>query len=362
MKTKTAILLAALALLVAVAATAQQTVTATGTAAILNKDTAQARDRAIESALRAAVERVIGTMVDSESLVKNNELLSDKIYTQTKGYISNYTILGEKPDFDSNIYSVKVEATVKQGDLQNDLNSLGVLMRRMKMPRVAVALREEVYETASTNLIRMLKEKGFLMVDTGGREPWRQSTFWTIKENEQVDLLGKYGAEVVILGTAAGSGGAQVGNSAMRSYQGTISVKAVKSDTHEVLGSSSATGKAVEVSDAGIDQALRQAVTVAGNDLIKQITAQWAQEASSTRVLTLEVLTSNLAKIPEISKRLQTEGRGIQEVVVRQSGGGGAELSVSMQGDATDLVQEFLKLYPRAKVVSQSANRLTVQF
>jgi hypothetical protein len=362
MRTRTPMILAALALVLCVTASAQQVVTVTGTAAILNRDTAQARDRAVESALRAAVEQVVGTMVDSESMVKNNELLSDKIFTQTKGYIASYNILSEKPDMDSNIYSVRVEATVKQGNLQNDLNSLGVLMRRMKMPRVAVALREEVYETASTTLIRLLKDKGFLMVDTGGREPWRQSTFWTIKENEQVDLLGKYGAEVVILGTAAGSGGAQVGNSAMRGYQGTVSMKALKSDTHEVLGSATATGKAVDVSDAGIDQALRQAVTVAGNDLMKQITSQWAQETSSTRVLTLEILTKNLAKVQEVSKRLQTEGRGIQEVVVRQSGAGGAELSVSMQGDASELAQEMLKLYPKVRIVSQSANRLTVEF
>ncbi len=34
------------------AAAAQQTVTATGTAAILNGDAAQARDRAVEAALR----------------------------------------------------------------------------------------------------------------------------------------------------------------------------------------------------------------------------------------------------------------------------------------------------------------------
>ena len=84
--------------------------------------------------MRAAVEQVMGTMVDSESLVKNNELLSDRIYTQTTGYIASYKILSEKADADTNIYSVQVEAVVKEGDLEHDLDSLGILMRRMKMP------------------------------------------------------------------------------------------------------------------------------------------------------------------------------------------------------------------------------------
>jgi hypothetical protein len=33
-----------------------------------------------------------------------------------------------------------------------------------------------------------------------------------------------------------------------------------------------------------------------------------------------------------------------------------------MQGDASDLAQEIRKLWPSAKVTSQSANRLTVAF
>ena len=146
-----ALLGAILILLMGLAPMAQTTVTVTGTAAILNKDATQARDRAIENALRTAVERVVGTMVDSDSLVKDNDLLSDKIYTQTTGYISNYKILSESSDTDSNIYSVKVEASVKEGNLSNDLKSLGVLIHRMEGGRAAVALQEQGTQPHPTN-------------------------------------------------------------------------------------------------------------------------------------------------------------------------------------------------------------------
>ena len=44
-------------------------------------------------ALRTAVEKAVGTMVDSQTLVQNNQLVNDEIYTHSKGYITNYSVL-----------------------------------------------------------------------------------------------------------------------------------------------------------------------------------------------------------------------------------------------------------------------------
>lgn len=346
----------------AAALLAQQSVTASGTAAILNKDSAQARDRALENALRNAVEQVIGTMVDSETLVKNNELLSDKIFTQTHGYISTYKILSEKSDPDTNLYSVSVEAVVKQGNLEEDLGGLGLLMRRVQMPRVAVALEEEG-DAASATLLRLLKDKGFFVVDTGERFQNEQFVreFLGMAPPQQADLMKKYGAEVVILGSARGSQGSSVGKSgSLTSFSASVSLKALKTDTHELMGTSSGSGTVVHVGEAGTAQALRQAATVAGNDLIRQITNQWSQDASSSRMLTLEIENMSAGDVERFASRLREQGRGVKEVLVRSSEGGRASLNVSMQGDASALAQEVLKLYPKMRIVSKSANRLTV--
>lgn len=357
MRTKTMIVLLGL-LLSAATVAAQQTVTATGTAAILHNDAAQARDRAVEGALRAAVERVVGTMVDSESLVKNNELLSDKIYTQTRGYISTYKVLSEKADRDSNIYSVSVEAVVKEGSLQDDLGSLGLLMRRMKMPRICVVLNEEGW-AASNQVTKMLREKGFVLVDTG--EQFHNENFmkefWGMTPASQTDLLKKYGAEVVILGSGILTQGQQVGRTgALTSYRVQVSLKALKTDTHELIASSSASRASV----ASGDEAFKEAATLAGNEVIQQILKKWSEEASSTRLLTLEVRGMTAGEVDSFARKLKQEARGIQEVMVRDSSSGSATLNVSMQGDASDLAQEVLKVFPKMKIVSQSANRLTV--
>jgi hypothetical protein len=347
--------------LVSMPALAAQTVTATGTAAILNRDAAQARDRAVENALRSAVEQVVGTLVDSETLVQNSQLLSDKIFTQTTGYISNYKIVKERPDTETNIYSVTVEATVKEGNLQDDLNSMGLLMRRMKMPRICVAI-QEIGWTASTQLQQMLKDKGFLVVDTGERFHNEQFVreFWGMSETSQTDLLKQYGAEVVILGSALGRAGSNVGNTHMISYQANVAIRALKTDTKEILGSASGSGTAVHVGDAGLAQALKQATTLAGNDLIRQVTKQWSTEVTSSRMLILEVRGTSAGEAEVFAKKLRQHGRGIQDVVVREVSGGTATLGVTMQGDASDLAQEVAKIFPTKRILEKTANRLTV--
>lgn len=354
-------LLVALVLLLcfALAPWAQQTVTATGAAAILNGDAAQAKDRALEAALRAAVEQVMGTMVDSESLVKNNELISDRIYTQTAGYIASYKVLSEKPDTDTNIYTVQVEAVVKEGALEQDLGSMGVLMRRMKMPRVAVAVRESG-DDAGAQLLRMLKDKGFNVVDTGTRTTG--DDFYSMEEGAQSDLMRKFGAEVVILGTAkesTGTAGA-LGQSGMQSFQASLSLKALRTDTKHVLGTASGSGKAVHLGEEGAAQALRQAATVAGNEIIRQITKTWSQELSSARQVILVVYGVSPEEATKMASRLEKEGRGVQAAVVRTADANQTEIELTLKGDAGDLAQEVRKLWPSARVESQSAGRLTV--
>ena len=316
----------------------------------------------MESALRAAVEQVIGTMVDSETLVQNNQLLSDKIYTQTSGYISNYKIVKEKPDTDTNIYSVTVEATVKSGSLQDDLNSLGVLMRRMKMPRVCVAIQEAGW-TASTQLQQMLRDKGFLVVDTGEQFHNEQFTreFWGMSETGQTDLLKKYGAEVVILGSAAGAAGSNIGNTEHEVLPGERGLQGAQ-DRHQGgpgFGERQRHRRPGGPGRASPRRSSRPptwpATTSSGRS-----SKQWSKEATSSRILTLVLQGVGAGEAEKIADKLRQQGRGIQDIVVRDSGQGAATLNVTMQGDASDLAQEVTKVFPKMRVVEKSANRLTV--
>ena len=47
-------------------------------------------------ALRAAVENTLGVLVDSETLVQNSMLIRDQIYTQSRGFVTDYTIVNRE--------------------------------------------------------------------------------------------------------------------------------------------------------------------------------------------------------------------------------------------------------------------------
>ncbi len=57
-----------------------------------------ARDAAIEDAQKRTVEMTIGILIDSQTQVENYQLISDKILSQTTGYIRRYNIASETED------------------------------------------------------------------------------------------------------------------------------------------------------------------------------------------------------------------------------------------------------------------------
>jgi len=116
-------------------------VVAKGLGAILAGDEVKAREDAINSALRNAVEQVVGTMVESNVLVENYQTVEDKIYTRTQGYVQKYDVISSSKQFD-NALEVTIRAVVKVSDLQSDLEAIGVLLGRKGKPRTMVMIEE----------------------------------------------------------------------------------------------------------------------------------------------------------------------------------------------------------------------------
>lgn len=78
---------------------------------------------ATKAALRAAVEQVVGTIVDATTLVENNELIEDEILQYSAGMIESSKTIGEPKKSDDGFYTVKVKATVKKGQVEEKLRT-----------------------------------------------------------------------------------------------------------------------------------------------------------------------------------------------------------------------------------------------
>ena len=58
---------------------------------VIAEGVGDSHDNAIKDAFRNAVRQVVGVYVDSETLVKNDKLVDDKILTLSNGFINDYS-------------------------------------------------------------------------------------------------------------------------------------------------------------------------------------------------------------------------------------------------------------------------------
>ena len=83
-------------------------------------------DNAIKDAFRNAVRQVVGVLVDSETLVKNDKLVDDKILTLSNGFINDYSEIPGSQKAQGGIYRVKIKAFVVTGSVIDKLKAVNI--------------------------------------------------------------------------------------------------------------------------------------------------------------------------------------------------------------------------------------------
>lgn len=80
-----------------------------------------AREKALEEAKRAAIEKALGTRMESRTVVENFQVIRDRIFSHASGYLSNVEVLEErKTDFGT--YEVTIRAEVKTSEMVGDMD------------------------------------------------------------------------------------------------------------------------------------------------------------------------------------------------------------------------------------------------
>ncbi len=344
--------------------TAPISASAEGVGVIIDDNTATARDQAIQDALRLVVEQAAGTMVSSETLVQNYEVLRDQIYSQSQGYIRRYEVTDES--IQGNLYKVTIQATVAAGNLQNDIQALGLLMGRKNMPRVMIMVAEQnigmhYYSywwgvkagTADLSitenvLMEKLSRKGFHVVDHAMasknlkiKAPYKIESL----SNDAVRDIGKvYDAEVVIYGKALSKLAGAVLGTSMKSAQADVSLRVVNTDTGRVIASSTHHAAAVHPNDvtAGAE-ALKIATEAIADQLLTQIVDKWSQDIGSGGLIRLVVSDipsyNHLVKFKEM---IQKQVRGVSGVYQRDFKTGTATLDVSVAATSQKLADALM--------------------
>ncbi len=375
------------------AQTQTQTVVADGMAGVQG-DPALARDNAIQDALRKAVEQAVGTMVSSETLVENFQVVRDNIYNKSAGYVKEYKIVKESPGKD--LHTVTISAVVGVGDLKNDLGALGLMQARVGKPRTLFMIAEQnigqemvLYwwgywgkggaafagqsvemAVSETVMKEEFMNKGFNVIDisavTGKFEISNAYRIADLTDTGAREIGRKMGAEIIVKGKALAKEGPRTAGSAVGSYLADITVSAIRVDNGQVLASARDQGVARHIAQhVGGNNALEQAGRNVSGKLIDQILAKWTGETSGGQLaqITINGLGS-MKELVKIKEFLKSQVRGVQNVIQRSYEGGVAVLEVDAKGTAQSIGDELAKKdFPGfdLDVTSATANTLEIK-
>ena len=86
-------------------------------------------DAALKDALSQAVQQAAGTLVDAKMIVKNEEIMEDRILAASDGFIQSYEKYGEAKKNRQGLWSVKIKATVTMKPLKQKLQETRILVQ-----------------------------------------------------------------------------------------------------------------------------------------------------------------------------------------------------------------------------------------
>ena len=125
------------------------------------------KSAALKDAYRDAVERAVGLYVDAEQMVENDEIVKDRILTQSNAFIEKYKIISLKTN--RGLVNVEILATVRKGELSHKLREF-IPVRTQKLVDASQDLHAEIV----TELNMKLGAKELLAKELASLSPIRQ--------------------------------------------------------------------------------------------------------------------------------------------------------------------------------------------
>ena len=347
-----------------------QVQTAQGQAAVLGGDKPAAREKAIEDALRHAVEMAVGTKVTSTSEVQDFQSKMDQVLTHSQGFVKKYDIV--KEGMDGEVVQVTIRAQISNLELDKDLTAMGLLMARKGMPRTMVLVAEQNIgmaaptaawmkdkggqnalvsadlRIAENTILDQLKSGGFrqLIDPEIATEKVAQVGGITteINASQARKLKTLTGAEVILIGQVIATSRGEMGDlgPGWRSCTATISGRAVNTDNGDILATGETTQNAAQLDDLTCGkEAIKKASKVFSQDMIKKIASRWSQDVSGGNEIHVTVhKVSGFKQATDFKSALTQHVRGVKGVSQRSFAGGTQELDVTLVGSTDQFASE----------------------
>jgi|GEM_PF-2091061 len=327
-----------------------------GTSLCNDMGTMAAREKAISKGLITAVELVTADLIPFSSFGFNFAALNKLLTEHADKFINKYKVLTEFTF--ENEYKVMIQATVSIPRVRHELKIAGIIPMDNNFPSVLFL----VSETKKNGKAICWWEKPFTPVSLAGEaglaDIMRKKGFQIITHNLQPHLFNEkdlllhpcmddklaiqigssLNAEILVIGEAMGFKTESIAKKNINSFKGTVSVRAIKTDSGKLMGRVSQTAESTNTDEeTGIKEALKKAGLLAGEKLASQIAAIKQDKTDvSSKIEIMVQGTNNLINFVLFRKGLQTL-QDISLMQIKQIKSDEATIAVNFAGNAKKL-------------------------
>ena len=316
---------ALVALLLFNAAASAQIVTVQGSGASENA--------AIKDAKRAAVEKVIGARIQSNSLTVDSELVFDAVQARSAGYVTSCEILSKKMNGGMVEITARVDVADEPGSaLMKDVE----LVMTLNDPRLGVVMEHYGDDGGLTF------KKYSTMCEAAIREELIKHGFnHVVDKHGEVDYVivgqlsvGKAQAVKIPSWRDIGNSDFALSDTGLGRSVATVDCRIKKFDTDEVIGEFQATGEGMDAID---NEVSAQAVALMAQNAAQQVRALFSRAASNIfSNVKLYVKTDDGDKLLRLEEILR-QTQGVSNIYIRSFKGGQCVIDVG-----TDLTPQNL--------------------
>jgi hypothetical protein len=347
-----------------------KTVVADGVSALVpGKQIDRAYDEALLDAKRNAVNMGLGVLVDSQTIVENYQLISDRILTKSAGYVRKFKVISR--DSEGDLYRVVISAEVALADLHSDLLAVQILKEEKGYPRLMLIGVEKMGDdpknsvSAQTAIEEILIDKGFDLVDESQVEliKARDVALHPDDLNAAAALGQRFGAQIIVVFQALADyeGTSNAYGLTLHSFRGNLDARIIYTDTADLLGSvngadyASAEGKPVAVRLA-FQRAARKTAPL----IIDKILQDWQKHTNKLELVVQGLSYGDMKKMKEQIQMF----RGVQAVSTPELRKGVAIFQIQADLLAENLADKLMEgdFGSGLKITSLSGGRIEAEY
>ena len=328
-------------------------ITVEGETAIIEGDPAQTDKNARREARRKAVEQGAGVLVESNTIVRNFQMVADEIATSAKGIIMDEQ-WGPLVDGDTKTTKkIKLTAKVSPEAIEGAICSV---VKQNHDPKVSLVFVEKIGDenkwSTERGMIEAMfasafKDACFTIVEAGVKVS--EVTATGDLTQETIDLVVKNSnAQYVVLGTGkvikSDKTNALIEGTKMNSYAVSANLKLVNTSTNEIEAVAYKSANILGISPENALKAVEKTnnknqmiVEVVMDDIMKKVAQRWTSDmvnSGRVSVIVKEVPSFAAAKaFKELVTRVNTGGT----IEQRDVKGGQATFDVDVEGGAEQL-------------------------